>query len=707
MINKNLKRTLALVLAMLLLWATLPMGALAYSSNNGEVDSWNVRSDGSNVVISFSGVTDLYYRCFDCHVSGDLSGNFQFIYSNQGSSVKFDWNDIPGSAINFDMADGGAYNATVSIPLSFFNGTNFTLNFCGASVPSSDFLGSTTVQPEPEPTPEPTESEPVESEPTESEPTESEPVESEPESTPEPAKPVGGASVQGKIVVDGDLSDWINVPGYTDPKGDYSQWKVAFDEAGNLYFCATYQAKSEWDSADSKGLLNITQNGATRDFQFGSLHESYNIPGSEYVLKNTANGNSAAPGYVEVKIPASYLTDPNFMIGLNGDSIPASSIPVVNGQEPAPPEDAVYEGIVIDGEFHDWDAVSKHPAAEPHGWLDSAAMVFDGDTVYIYIKEAPGGDASNCGTHQNGQYAIVTDLNKTLLVQLNQDGTVSGIEGATASHVGAQWEIAIPASALPEYLESLSFGLYMLRPFFLEGVTNLDGSTSGGSFDGIVYDGNYRDWDYYPHTLIEYDTPGTQEHVVDGEGALWSSNATLFGHVVTEHVDHLEEGGGEFAYAVSITFNGNRDYDPNSNFYPRLVAVDEAGNINWDPVFPLPNGTYEFYIASQDAWHTSTNINSLNDMDQLYGKMIMTIGDDKDECEFYLDLEMVAKKLGCDASDFKLIEAQFGRIGQQWISTAGSSSGALLGIGLSIVFAGGVLAWKKKKSGIAEAVAEG
>lgn len=60
--------------------------------------------------------------------------------------------------------------------------------------------------------------------------------------------------------------------------------------------------------------------------------------------------------------------------------------------------------------------------------------------------------------------------------------------------------------------------------------------------------------------------------------------------------------------------------------------------------------------------------------------MIINIGNTKDECEFYLDLEKVADKLGCDASDFKQIDAQFGRLGQQWITTAGASSGAWLGL---------------------------
>lgn len=70
----------------------------------------------------------------------------------------------------------------------------------------------------------------------------------------------------------------------------------------------------------------------------------------------------------------------------------------------------------------------------------------------------------------------------------------------------------------------------------------------------------------------------------------------------------------------------------------------------------------------------------------------------KDECEFYLDLEKAAEKLNCDASDFKRIDAQFGRLGQQWITTAGASSGAWLGLILCVGVTAAVLVRQKKKS---------
>ena len=133
-------------------------------------------------------------------------------------------------------------------------------------------------------------------------------------------------------------------------------------------------------------------------------------------------------------------------------------------------------------------------------------------------------------------------------------------------------------------------------------------------------------------------------------------------------------------------------------FYPRFVTVDANGNINWNPQLAgLPEGTYEYYIASTDAWHTSANINNLNEMDQMYGKMMMTVGKDgKDEMEFYLELPKIAKKLGVDETDLKEIAAQFGRIGQQWIYTAGTSTGPIVGVGLCILTAGLILWYKKR-----------
>ena len=152
-------------------------------------------------------------------------------------------------------------------------------------------------------------------------------------------------------------------------------------------------------------------------------------------------------------------------------------------------------------------------------------------------------------------------------------------------------------------------------------------------------------------------------------------------------------------FTQAVTFKFNDSY--NQVLYPRFVTVDEQGNINWNPKSDgLSDGTYEFYMFDTSAWGTSKNINELNDADLCYGKMIVTVGSNRDECEFYFDLDKVAQKLGCDVSDFKQISAQFGRLGQEWINTAGASSGAWLGLFICIAGTCGVVVYKKKKGSI-------
>lgn len=76
----------------------------------------------------------------------------------------------------------------------------------------------------------------------------------------------------------------------------------------------------------------------------------------------------------------------------------------------------MYNGIVIDGEFADWDAVKKYDAHNE--CISKTAMMFDGDYVYVYVKDGTGGDASGAGTHSNGRYSITTDLGYELVFSL-------------------------------------------------------------------------------------------------------------------------------------------------------------------------------------------------------------------------------------------------------------------------------------------------
>lgn len=85
----------------------------------------------------------------------------------------------------------------------------------------------------------------------------------------------------------------------------------------------------------------------------------------------------------------------------------------------------------------------------------------------------------------------------------------------------------------------------------------------------------------------------------------------------------------------------------------------------------------------------------------------MTVGKDgKDEMEFYLELPMVAKKLGVDETALREISAQFGRIGQQWVYTAGTSTGPMAGVAVCIIAVGAALWFQKRKNRLQPAIGQ-
>ena len=526
------------------------------------------------------------------------------------------------------------------------------------------------------------------------------------------------AKVSGTdIAVDADATDWKNIKERKSASDKVSSWKAAIaSDYSALYLYYEGMTSTEWDynyAGGSDDVLfkinyadgtqgqknNIIKFVAWENMAVAKDGNYGDIANASAATVNEAHGNTAGPYMIEASIPMDFFASSDFTITFAGTSVALSDIEVLEGIDTGEEEpDPVYNGITIDGSFKDWDAVTKYDADcpnEEHKYcIEKTAMVFDGDYVYIYIKDGNAGSAFGAGSHSNGRYSIKTDLGNELVFQLTQDGGISGVENAECIHVGKQWEIAIPKADLPAYNNTLSFGLYLTDPFVTD-VYNLDGSTGKDTNIDIAYDGLYGDWNNYPHTTIEYATAGTQQDRTDAKGALYCVGSTLYGHVVTTMPEHLAEAGGEFMNAVTILFNNNWS----QVFYPRMETVAEDGSINWNtPKGGMADGTYEFYLFSTDAWHNSPSIYDANDMDKWYGKMIVTIKDGKDECEFYLDLEKAAEKLNCDASDFKRIDAQFGRLGQQWITTAGASSGAWLGLILCVGVTAAVLVRQKKKS---------
>ncbi len=673
------KRVLPLLLAVLLFPMLFPlhMHGKAYTSGDPSVDSWDVVSDGSSLVVTFSGKAATLQPFAQITYEDGASDMLWITIDTAGNVCEAVLNQ-PGGVQNLSSAvnggEDGTYSATVAIPLELLGGRRFDFAFAGASVESSDISGYSPTDPEATPGPEPS------AEPS-PEPSASPVPTVSPEATATPGPKPLIPNARGRIIVDGDLSDWAEIGGLTSADPKVNEWKLARDTDGNVYFAMDGTAENEPDlfSQREEYALEITQNGRSAYIRMADLEK---IPGAETAENNEAKGDVPGPCYIEAMLPASYFTDPDFIITFVKVSRPAGSIPVIDGVE-LEEEEPVYGGIVIDGKYQDWDAVTKYPANDEN--LDSAAMVFDGDTVYCYLKENPGMSAAEAGKERSGQYAITADSGDQLVFRLKPGGTVNGVKGAEVKYVGGQWELSIPASELPKYQDTISFGLYGAGGDIVKDVANLNGQGTGGSFNGIVYDGIYTDWDYYPHTNLGADWNG--DGAGDSMGALWLSDDTLYGHYATTSPWAVLSLGYCMMSGINFRFSG-------TEFSVKLIQVSPNGTV----INPYPGmvlGKQEFYLIDRSGKVPGYGQN-INDMQDNFvcGKITITAAKDKNECEFYLDLKTLGEELGCD---FKEIRSRFIHLGEEWITIEGTPTGPWLGVALCVLAVAGVLIFRNRK----------
>lgn len=175
---------------------------------------------------------------------------------------------------------------------------------------------------------------------------------------------------------------------------------------------------------------------------------------------------------------------------------------------------------------------------------------------------------------------------------------------------------------------------------------------------------------------------------------MYLDGTTLYGHVLST----LHKNEREFQ---PFTIRVNEKEKTSINF--RLVAVDKDGKINMNPKLEgLDAGTYEFYLWDRDSGSTAS---SINDKDApIYGQMKLTVRQTadgvsiSDEMEYKVNLEKLAEHFDMDASDMKMIQAQYINIGQEWVTIAGTSTGAAMGISLCVLSVGAVMLYRKRRS---------
>lgn len=390
-----------------------------------------------------------------------------------------------------------------------------------------------------------------------------------------------------------------------------------------------------------------------------------------------------------------------------------------------PSADALYSGIQIDGDFSDWAAIDK--VYDFNTNLTEAAMIWDHDYVYLYLKEGVKGpegwemyegNIHAATPYSNGNFCIETNTGYKSSVQVlgPNSGKVTAkvndtyVDIAYAKHT---YEIAIPVSALKGYNDktsSLNFGTmgsWNDTPnYVMTGVSHWNpdagdsGSAGGDSGDKgdsgsdlydkttyIKYDYDFSDWDDYPHHTIDYSTGGA--HGADAEGALYSDGDYLYGHI-KYYGGYYPDIFGFFELAINEKYH--------SVLYLNARAVDNDGNILWHyDTSHLDPGTYEFHIFGPGtidggAWGTD------------YGLLYIELqGNGRVNAEFRLDQSKIAHFYKCDQTDIKSLDMRFIRIGDKWISCAGTSTGPILGMAISgiSVLLGMCFYNRKKKRGTA------
>lgn len=353
------------------------------------------------------------------------------------------------------------------------------------------------------------------------------------------------------ISVDGDPSEWSGIPMQASSDSRVAKWAVAQDES-YVYFYIQENGGNEWGQPISDTNIVIAYADAVAGQNQCGIRFAYNIESikDDWYADIAGEVHAFSPSLeadryeVEFAVPKAFFAEGEYVISYCGASVDSGSITDFSmpkdtetegaetgstesgmtpgdGQpgsteggmtpgdgQPGSTEDGVvpgdtetgsgivtestesagnaYNGITIDGNFTDWAAITKTPVN--NGSIVETAMIFDGDYVYIYIKEVTDGCATWSGPYGNGYFAIVTDLGRTTTFKLNKD-SITEISGAAVRHSNLCYEIAIPASAIKAYNNTISFGYYEAEEMLVSDVANLKEDGGDKNFNGIIFDG--------------------------------------------------------------------------------------------------------------------------------------------------------------------------------------------------------------------------
>ena len=507
------------------------------------------------------------------------------------------------------------------------------------------------------------------------------------------------------IVVDGDVSDWNLASCYASDDAKVSKWAAVRNDE-YLFLYIQQNGGDQWNMPIQDTLIGVSYES--------QVEEKYNKLRFTYMLTELKNGdysdvNGGIIAYkpslendqydVEIAIPMDYFPDLSFVLTYCGSSVAFSDIPLCpNEIEQEKPSEPMYSGIVIDGNFFDWEAISKVNGFNDN--LQESAMVWDGDYVYLYFKENSShyiGNIIHATPYDNGNFCIETDngYKTAVILEMSGEQPTASVDGTRLEvcYSNYMYEIAVPVTVIKGYTKkTAALNLCLLpddvnAPIYIHqgvvhwnpGIGDIESGDGENENDSeiyektthITYDYDFTDWEDYPHSTIDYSTGGADG--ADAEGALFSDGDYLYGHVM-----YFAGIYNDFFAYYELAIN--EDYSRTLQLSAKII--DNNGNpVDDYNTYGLPEGTYEFHVFGPEtvdggAWTTN------------YGAIYMKVGAaGKIEAEYRLDQSKIAHFYKVDQTDIKSLNARYIRIGDEWISCAGTSTGPILGIAISILAA--------------------
>ena len=215
--------------------------------------------------------------------------------------------------------------------------------------------------------------------------------------------------------------------------------------------------------------------------------------------------------------------------------------------------------------------------------------------------------------------------------------------------------------------------------YIAQGLVNLNHAfnyddTTAGQLKQITYDYDFSDWEGYQKTVIEYSSSG--KNASDSAAALYSDGDYLFGYV-----DYYAAYSDRPFNQIWMTIND----DPRMVMFT-LRTVDASGNVNRNSqAVGLGEGDYEFHIF--DNAHADTDNAYEYDCGRAYVHVYKT---GRAQIEYRINIAKVVSMVNESSwnikqSDIKMYHMKYINIGPQWVSSAGASSGPILGIVLCIL----------------------